>query len=425
MSTVNAVVVGGGKMGLPLACVLAKNGASVTVCDASVKTVELINAGVCPFEEEGVGELLAENVAAGRLTATLETTDAVSKSSFVIVIVPVLLTADNRADLSIIVSVAEAIAKGLQPGTTVSFETTLPVGTTRSFIPILEKSGLKAGVDFHLVFSPERVKSRSVLSHLTKISKIVGGLTPACRASGEEFYGKYLGAPISGVGSLEASEFAKVGGMVYRDVSIALANELGWYAKQLGIDFREMIRVTNTDGEANLLTPGIGVGGHCTPVYPYFYINDAIEREIPSRLAQLSRTINDAQPGECVGMLEQVIGDLANKQVLIMGLGFRPGVKEHTMSPAFLVRDHLIKRGAKVSLCDPMYTDEEITKHGFEPATNEAEAAILVTNHDEFKALGADWYNQRGIKVVVDGRGALDQSALNQAGIQVLSIFGG
>ncbi|MEI7576160.1 MAG: nucleotide sugar dehydrogenase [Armatimonadota bacterium] len=421
----NAVVVGGGKMGLPLACVLAKNGASVTVCDASSNTVEKINAGICPFEEEGVGELLAENVSAGRLKATMETTQAVSAASFVIVIVPVLLTDENKADLSIIVSVAEAIANGLKPGTTVSFETTLPVGTTRSFIPILETGGLKAGTDFHLVFSPERVKSRSVLAHLTKIPKIVGGLTPACRKAGEEFYGKYLGAPVAGVGSLEASEFAKVGGMVYRDVSIALANELGWYAKQLGIDFREMIRVTNTDGEANLLTPGIGVGGHCTPVYPYFYINDAIDKAIPSRLAQLSRQINDAQPGECVAMLEQVIGNLSGQEVLIMGLGFRPGVKEHTMSPAFLVQGELARRGAKATLCDPMYTGEELRRLGFEPDSGKAVAAILVTNHEEFRALSPDWYKQHGITSIVDGRGALDAGELERANIRVLSIFGG
>ena len=208
-----------------------------------------------------------------------------------------LLTADHQADLSIIHSVTRQIAEGLHPGMMVSYETTLPVGGTRSLIPFLESSGLKAGIDFDLVFSPERVKSRRLLLRLTENPKVVGGITPAAAERAEQFYRTYLGAPVINVNTLEAAELVgKLAGMVYRDVNIALSNELARYAENVGVDFASVIAAANTDQEAALLTPGIGVGGHCTPVYPYFLLQDADLRGIDAELTSRARTLNDQQP---------------------------------------------------------------------------------------------------------------------------------
>lgn len=419
-------LIGAGKMGLPLACAFADRGATVIACDKSQKVVDLINAGKCHFEEPGLDEMLAAQVKAGRLRATTDTTTAVSQSSVVVVIVPVLLTAGCEADTSIIRAVSEDIARGLKPGTMVSYETTLPVGGTRSFIPILEKSGLKAGKDFDLVFSPERVKSQLVLSRLRENPKVVGGITSEAAKRAEEFYAMYLGAPVMNVGTLEASELVKLAGMVYRDVNIALSNELSRYAETLGIDILPVIEAANTDGEAALLSPGIGVGGHCTPVYPHFLINDARRKNVPLPIAENGRLVNDEQPSHVIDTIERYWQPVVGKQVCILGLGFRPEVKESLYSPAFALRDELKSRGAIVTLHDPLYSAEEIKSEGFEPTDIAAkklpEILILNTAHGAYKALDFADLKSRGAKLIVDGRNAFKPEQVKKTGLEYFGI---
>jgi nucleotide sugar dehydrogenase len=418
----NVVVIGAGKMGLPLACQIASRGASVVAADKNPHIVESINRGVVPFDEPGVDELLAQVVGEGRLRATTDTTEAVKTADVTIVIVPVLLTPENKADLGIILSVTDDIAAGLKKGAMVVYETTLPVGTTRGFAPLLEKSGLKCGVDFDLAFSPERVKSKLVLRNLTVNPKVVGGYDEKSAARAEKFYADFVGAPVINVKTLEASEFVKLAGMVYRDVNIAIANELARFAELKGIDVKETFPAANTDGEAYLLFPGIGVGGHCTPVYPYFLIHGAREVGMEANLPILARQINDGQAAHCLDRLEAVIGDLKGQRVTIMGLGFRPGVKEHTCSPAFLIGEELARRGADATLNDPLYSDDEIRRHGFAPSAIEGAALVLNTNHLEYADL--DWaaLAASGVKAVVDGRNFWDRAAIEAAGIRYIGV---
>ena len=246
----NIAVIGAGKMGLPLACVFAERGGRVIACDANPHVVEAINSGRSPIDEPGVQDILQRAVQDGRLSATADTIAAVAQSEAVVVIVPVLLTLEKKADTGIIESVTRQIALGLRRGTMVSYETTLPIGGTRALLPILESGGLRGGREFDLVFSPERVKSRLVIQRLTKNPKIVGGLTPEAAARAAAFYGEYLGAPVINVGALETAEMVKLAGMVYRDVNIALANELARYCEAAGIDFPAVVQAANNDGEA-------------------------------------------------------------------------------------------------------------------------------------------------------------------------------
>jgi nucleotide sugar dehydrogenase len=419
-------VVGAGKMGLPLACQFANQGASVIVCDIRTSVVETINQGICPIDEPGLSDLLSYSVANGTLRASTDTTAAVAESQVVVVIVPVLLTPDRDADLSIIESVSWQIAKGLKPGTMVSYETTLPVGGTRRLQPILESSGLKAGEDFYLVFSPERVKSQLVLKHLTQTPKIVGGITPEAAKYAELFYSKYLDAPVINVDTLEAAEMVKLAGMIYRDVNIALANELATYAEKVGVDLQTVIRAANTDGEAYLLAPGIGVGGHCTPVYPYFLIRDCQRQGIPSLLAERSRQINDAQPAAILDRLESKWESLRGRKTLILGLGFRPQVKEHIFSPAFQLRDDLMRRGAEVRIHDPLYSDDEIRELGFVPCQLSdsplAEVVILNTAHSDYGDLDFERLASQGVKAVIDGRALWNSQKIRNAGLVYIGV---
>jgi nucleotide sugar dehydrogenase len=422
----NVAVIGAGKMGLPLACALASGGARVVACDVKPALVDAINAGACPVDEPGLPELTARLVKDGHLRATTETAGAVSQSDVVVVIVPTLLTQDKDADTSIMEAVSAQIAEGLKPGMMVSYETTLPLGGTRGLLPILESRGLKGGKDFNLVFSPERVKSRRVLERLTVNPKVVGGLTSACAERGAAFYRQYLGAPVLNVGSLEAAEMVKLAGMVYRDVNIALANELARYCEAVGVDFRVVVQAANTDGEARLLEPGIGVGGHCTPVYPYFLVKSAQRLGVRVDMVELGRRINDEQPAHTLDRLERAWGALRGRRVLILGLGFRPQVKEHTCSPAFRLRDELLSRGADVRLHDPLYSPEEIKGHGFAPGSLEsappAQALVLNTAHRAYADLDFGDLAAGGLQAVVDGRNLWQPEKVRAAGLIYVGV---
>lgn len=416
---VNVVVIGAGKMGLPLACAFASRGANVTACDVSPELVAKINAGEPPFEEPGLPEMLASSVKAGRLRATTDTREAIRGADVVVVLVPVLLDGRRGADLSIIEAISNDIAGALRPGAMVSYETTLPVGTTRRLGKLIAQGGLVAGENFDLVFSPERVKSRLVLKHLFANPKIVGGITPKASARGAEFYKTFLGAPVIDVGTLEAAEFVKLAGMVYRDVNIALANELAAYALAHGLDFEAVRDAANTDGEAALLAPGIGVGGHCTPVYPYFVVNEARQRNIPVPLTEKAREMNERQPERIVERL----GDVNGRRVLILGLSFRPGVKEAAYSPAYALRDVLHSRGAAVELYDPLYTEDEIRASGFTPGSIDGqEVIVLNTSHTEYAALDFKALAKGGLRRVVDGRQLWSPEAVRASGVDYIGI---
>jgi nucleotide sugar dehydrogenase len=420
------VVVGAGKMGLPLACQFANNGATVTVCDIRQSVVDAINRGQCPIDEPGVPELLANALSKGMLKASTDTATSTGEAEVIVVIVPVLLTPDNDAELSEIESVSRQIASQLRPGSMVSYETTLPVGTTRRLAKILESEGLVAGKDFDLVFSPERVKSQFVLRNLTKNAKVVGGIAPESAERGAQFYRKYLGAPVINVGTLEAAELVKLAGMVYRDVNIALANEMARYAEIAGVDLHSILPAINTDGEAALLSPGIGVGGHCAPVYPYFVIRDAERRGIDLALTALGRVTNDAQAAWCVERLEQSWKPVKGLDVLILGLGFRPQVKEHICSSSFLIGAELRRRGARPLLHDPLYTEDEIRSHGFTPFALEAselpQAVILSTAHQIYGDLDFADLARRGVCAAVDGRALWKPQDIRSAGILYVGV---
>jgi nucleotide sugar dehydrogenase len=221
------------------------------------------------------------------------------------------------------------------------------------------------------------------------------------------------------VGTLEAAELVKLAGMVYRDVNIALVNELARYAESVGVDFESIRAAANTDGEAALLVPGIGVGGHCTPVYPHFLIQDAAERGTSLRIAEAARAVNEYQP---IHMLNRA-GPLAGKRVLILGLGFRPGVKEPTCSPAFALRDEIVRRGGEAAVHDPLFSDEELTALGFTPARLEsADVIVLNTAHDVFRDLDWNDLGRAGTRQVIDGRNIWHTPAVTESGLTYIGV---
>jgi len=424
---VNLAVIGCGKMGLPIAVQAASRGLNVIGIDIKASVVEAINKGKSFIDEPGIQKLLHETVMAGRLKATTNLEEAVSRSEAVIVIVPVLLTDSKEADLRAILDVSDRIASAMKSGTVVSFETTLPIGTTRNKIwPILKKNGLIVEKDFYLVFSPERVKSSTVMEQMRKVPKVVGGFGPKSLKKGMELYRSISRSEVISVGSLENAEMVKLAGMIYRDINIALANELARYCDAINIDLNHIIPFANTDGEANLLYPGIGVGGHCTPIYPYFLINDAKRKAVPQSLAEKAREINDSQADYVMSYLTRLLKTKRGLRILILGLGFRPDVKEDVASPAYLIKRFIDKNGGKSFLYDPLYTEEEITKKGFVYTDLKdmlsIDAAVLVTAHSRFSDINWRKLKDRGVKVFVDGRNFFNKNKIERTGIKYIGI---
>ncbi len=421
-----AVVVGGGKIGLPLACTFAANGAEVTVCDIDAGLVEAVNAGRSPHAEPGLEERVKAGVEAGRLGASLDTAGAVAGAEAVVVIVDAKLTPERGIDYANLRAATAAVAQGLKKGTLVSFETTLPVGGCREvLVPLLASGGLTPGADFHVVFSPERVKSNLIFVHLEETLKVVGGLDAESAAAGEAFYGKYLGVEVISVGSLESAELVKLAGMVYRDVNIALANELAVFAEGKGIDFWPVLNAANTDNETFLLKPSIGVGGHCTPVYPYFLFQGAEAAGLDQQIARLSRQVNEEQPARNVARLKAALGGLDGKKVHILGLAFRPGVREESYSPAFALRAALEAEGARVSLEDPLFGPEELSARGFRPGDVEEvrpDAVILNTAHAEFREPDFVRWKALGLSAVLDGQAVWDRRRVEAAGLTYIGV---
>jgi nucleotide sugar dehydrogenase len=278
------------------------------------------------------------------------------------------------------------------------------------------------GEDFYLAYSPERVYSNRIIEDLKKYPKVVGGLDKKSLELASSFYRKALKCELIEVSSLETAEFSKVAECVYRDVNIALANELAKFADQKGVKMSEVIQASNSQPYSNIHYPGIGVGGHCIPIYPYFFIN----RGLTNGVTELSRTINDTMSEYAIAKIEKEMGSLQGKNVLILGLAFRENVKETTKSSTLLLLKQLKEKQTKIYVNDPLYTDSEIAGFGVTPLSLEDETVaemdvvILQAFHKQYETL--EFSKFASCKVLLDGRNALNSDDISQAGIKYIGI---
>jgi nucleotide sugar dehydrogenase len=401
-------VVGAGKMGLPLAAQFADHGWRVIAVDVHASVVDAINDGRSHVGgEPGLSELVARVHAAGRLRATLDAAAATREADVVVVIVPVMLDADRRPDFRYMDPAVASIGPGVHAGLTVVFETTLPSGTTRGrFAPALEAaSGLVADRDLFVAFSPERLFSGAVLANLAAYPKLVGGVGAASTDRAARFYDSVLDAEVVAMSSAEAAEFSKLADTTYRDVNIALANEFAAAADAHGIDVQEVIEAANSQPYSHIHQPGIGVGGHCIPVYPHLLLAGA-----PGlRLIETARRVNDGQADRALGVVASVLGGLSGAPVLVLGLTYREGVKELAYSRALPLVADLGSAGAEVWAYDPLLEPAEVEALGARPWTwgepAPFRAVITQTADQRFAQLDAGWFER--LEVVYDGRNSL------------------
>ena len=421
-------VVALGKIGLPLAVQFASKGHQVIGADVNAATVASVNAGETPFPGETfLAERLASVVAAGQLTATTDTTAAIAECDVAVLVVPLFVDAESRPDFGWMDAATHAVAQGLQSGTLVSYETTLPVGTTRQrYAPMLQQgSGLVPGEDFHLVFSPERVLTGRVFADLRRYPKLVGGIDDGSEQRGVRFYESALDFDprddlprANGVwpmGSAEAAEMAKLAETTYRDVNIGLANQFARFADSVGLDVQRVIEACNSQPFSHIHQPGIAVGGHCIPVYPRLYLHNDPDATVVSA----ARQANAGMPAYAVERLATAYGDLAGARVAVLGAAYRGGVKETAFSGVFDVVAQLRSRGADVVVHDPMFTVDELRAFGWEPfhLGDPVDAVIVQADHEEYR--GISDADIPGARVVLDGRRVLTPGCVSTTVVSI------
>ncbi len=352
----HVAVIGLGYVGLPLTTAFAKAGFRVTGIDVDEEKVAAIGRGESYIPDVASAEL-APHVEQGRLTATSDY-DALYGTDAVFICVPTPYDAQRAPDLSFIVAASEAIEPRLHPGQLIVLQSTTYPGTTEEVVlPILERSGLRAGQDFHLAFSPERIDPGNRQWTAYNTPKVVGGLTPECTRLAAALL-QQMGAPVYPVSSPKAAELAKLLENTFRSVNIALVNELALLTERMGIDLWEVIDAAKTKPFGFMpFYPGPGVGGHCIPVDPYYLSWKAREYDYYAEFIELAGEVNQAMPYHVVDLVAQALSRrgraLVGAQLLVLGVAFKPDIDDARNSPAQRVIELLLSRGALVRYHDP------------------------------------------------------------------------
>ncbi|MFX0200364.1 MAG: nucleotide sugar dehydrogenase [Candidatus Hodarchaeota archaeon] len=417
-----------GKLGLPLAVIYANAGARVIGVDRSQNIVDALNKGkTLNSTEPRIRELVERLVHQKKLNATMNGVEAARKSDLSVIIVPTLVDEQLRPDFSFLESATKDIGQGLRKGDVVLLESTVPPGTTDNFLrPILEKeSGLKVSRDFGLVYSPERVYiGRIITDVVDRYPKLVGGVDKQSEEVIAAIYEVIARKGVIRLGSTRVAEIIKVFEGVYRDVNIALANEMAWICEKLNIDVYRVIQAANTQPFCNILQPGIGVGGHCIPVYPHF-LTDVIDslNHKPS-LIQTARKINLKAPLHTTNLviteLKAAEKSLKYAKVTVLGLSYRAGVKEDRFSPVYPLVEALKERGLMVVVHDPLWSRKEADRFPFyftndlEEATSGADCIIIATKHQQYqeKPLPQLLENVNKPAILIDGRRMFDPTQM-------------
>lgn len=426
-------VIGMGYIGLPTASTFAAHGVEVLGVDINPGIIETLNQGSIHIHEPGLREAFTTAMQAGNFRAATQPEEA---DAFVIAVpTPFKENASGDykgtnyklADMRAVISAVESIVPYLRKGNLVVLESTSPPRTTIDLVaPILEKSTLKAGSDFHLCYSPERVLPGQILRELIENARVIGGVTPESAQAGLELYATFVKGQILKTDATTA-EMVKLMENTYRDVNIAIANEFSRLADKFGVDIWEAIPLANLHPRVKVLSPGPGVGGHCISVDPWFFVEAAPEL---TPLIYHSRLVNDSQPGYVADVVGRALGSLHGKKIAALGLAYKPDVDDLRESPAVEVVHLLQKEGAQVIACEPFKPDANLPgitiAANFEEAVKEADALLFLVKHTEFAKLSPqDVASQTRARIVIDIVNGWDTVNWQDAGFKIVKLGSG
>ena len=369
-------MIGIGYVGLPTASMFASVGHRVIGFDINKKAVSALNKGEIIIEEPGLLELVKENVKNGRLSAQ----DTCPPDCDVYIIaVPTPINADKTADMTYVEEATKAILPHLKKGVTVILESTSPPKTIDDLVvPILKQSGLNIGEDVLVAHSPERILPGNIIEELRTNSRIVGGINYKSSLEVKKIYESIVEGEIF-ITTATTAEMCKVMENTFRDVNIALANELAKISEELGVNAWEVIKLANKHPRVNLLSPGPGVGGHCIALDPWFLV----EKSKNAKLINLARNINDSMPIFVYEKIKKIIGNFEGQTISIFGITYKPNIDDVRESPIIHLIDMLKNENLNIKICDPHVNDMDNNLDMYE-AAKESSLIVLAVNHDEF-----------------------------------------
>ena len=376
--------IGLGRVGLPLAATLAKEGFPITGVDINKDIVITLNDGRCPIpDEQGLSEIISGVTAGGKLRAIWNLSDARDCDVYIIA-VPTLIRGEEP-DIDAVEKVALDLAAYIHPGQVVVLQSTVPPGTTERLMGtfVTRSATLTAGVEYGLAYSPERTQAPQVLSDLRTYPKIIGGIDDKSALILAQIYGTFAPSIIR-LSSITAAELDKVVENTYRDVNIAFANELAQICDIYGVDINEIIAAANSQPYSHILNPGL-VGGHCIPMDPYYVISDLTHKGYWPKLIKASRDLNES-------IFKNIVHELGeeSKQVTILGLSFKKDIKSFDTSHSLKLIKLLEDNGKRVIVHDPFITHEQFTfetKADVYEACRGSDCIIVSTAHSEYKTL--------------------------------------
>ncbi|MBK6888224.1 MAG: nucleotide sugar dehydrogenase [Tetrasphaera sp.] len=409
--SVDVAIVGLGYVGLPLAQEATRVGLAVLGYDIGQRVVDGLNAGT-----SHVDDLSDSDIADMRAAGFEATTDSarLREAKTIVICVPTPLSEDGGPDLGPVVSAVRTIRDNLQPGMLVILESTTYPGTTDEVVrPILEETGLVAGQDFHLAFSPERIDPGNEKFGAKNTPKVVGGQTPACGDAAASFYGQFVDTVVRAKGTREA-ETAKLLENTYRHINIALVNEMARFCHDLGIDLWDVIAAAKTKPFGfQAFYPGPGVGGHCIPIDPNYLSHNVRARlGYPFRFVELAQEINATMPAYVVQRAQNLLNEdskpLRGSTVLLLGVTYKPNIADQRESPAVPLARQLADKGANVVYHDPHVQewralgDRATRADDLQAAVEGADLVILVQNHrdydvDALAAASQRFFDTRGV----------------------------
>jgi UDP-N-acetyl-D-mannosaminuronic acid dehydrogenase len=389
-------VFGLGHIGLPTAALFANSGLQITGVDINKKTVECINKGKSPIMEPGLDELVKKAVESGKLSAMDDGITASKDSTIMIVVVPTPVDEFKKSDLSAVESACKSISKSLNKDDLVIIESTIPPKTCGNVvIPILEESGLKAGDDFGIAYTPERALPNNTIYEMTHNARVIGGINEKSTNTAVSLYEHITKGEIIRVKDLITAEMVKLMENTYRDTNIALSNEFAKVCEKLGIDAIEAISAANHHPRVNIHIPGPGVGGHCLSIDPYFIVEIAEQEGVESTLIKNARSINEGMPGHVAELVVDTLNEagkqIENSNIGILGVAYKGNVADARETPAKPLIELLVKKGSKVYAHDPHTPGDLIKSFGADPVSMDealkCDCVVLITDHNEYKAI--------------------------------------
>lgn len=416
-------VLGLGYIGLPYASTFATHGLKVIGVDVNSQVLDKLKEGELHIYEPGLRTLVQAALRSGNLVVVPEPEPA---DAFIIA-VPTPFREEKRADLSYVISASQSIVPHLRRGNLVMLESTSPPRTTVDVVqPILEQSGLKAGEDFFLAYTPERVIPGQILRELIENARVIGGINPASSEAGRDLYSTFVRGEIV-LTNATTAEMVKLMENTYRDVNIAIANEFARLAERFGVDIWEAIPIANRHPRVRILNPGPGVGGHCISVDPWFLVEAAPDL---CPLIRTAREVNDGQPEYVLEMIRRSVGNLKDRKFAVLGLSYKEDVDDLRESPAIEICRLLVREGACVTAYEPYkpdYKNDEFdTANTLAAVLQEAEVLVLLAGHSALRNLEPFVLAQlTPARVIVDCRNIWKAQEWEEFGFQVHRLGAG